>query len=166
MRNNAARWIGALLGGGTLLAAIGGFAADWPQWRGPNRDNKVMGFNAPASWPKELARQWKTTVGVGDASPALVGNRLYVFTRQADDEMILCLDATTGKILWGPETKYPSVSVGGGARDHPGPRGTPAVAEGTICTFGVAGVITCLDAATGAKAWKKETKGRWPHPGR
>src|SRR5437899_12614404 len=135
-------------------------AADWPQWRGPNRDNKVSDFVVPQTWPKTLTEKWKTKVGLGDASPVLVGDKLYVFTRQADDEMILCLDATTGKILWGPETKYPSVSVGGGAKNHPGPRGTPAVAEGKICTFGVNGVITCLDAATGAKAWQEKTKGR------
>ena len=44
-------------------------ASDWPQWRGPNRDNKVAGFTAPASWPKELTQKWKVTVGLGEAAP-------------------------------------------------------------------------------------------------
>src|SRR5262245_60507516 len=77
---------------------------DWPQWRGPNRDNRVSGFTAPATWPKELTLKWKTSVGLGDASPALVGDKLYVFTRQGGDEVTTCLDAATGKVLW--QDKY------------------------------------------------------------
>ena len=66
-----------------LLGASCIHADDWPQWRGPNRDNKVTGFNAPAVWPKELTRKWKVDVGLGDASPVLVGDKIYVFTRKA-----------------------------------------------------------------------------------
>ena len=51
---------------------------DWPQWRGPNRDGKATGFKAPATWPKELKQEWKIPVGNGVATPALVGDRLYV----------------------------------------------------------------------------------------
>src|SRR5947208_2682190 len=54
-----------------------------------------------------------------------------------------------------------SVLVGGAARAHPGPRSTPAVAEGKICTLGVGGVLSCLDATTGKVVWRKETKS-WP----
>src|SRR5439155_26143467 len=85
---------------GVLLAGAGGVSAqDWPQWRGPNRDNKVSGFTAPTSWPKQLTQQWKSTVGLGDASPALVGDKIYVFTRQGDEEVISCLDAGSGKLV-------------------------------------------------------------------
>ncbi|NQT03524.1 MAG: hypothetical protein HQ580_15965, partial [Planctomycetes bacterium] len=76
-----------------LMCASCLFAQDWPQWRGPNRDGKVRGFKAPRQWPNELTQKWKTTVGSGDATPALVGNKLYVFTRQGDEEVTLCLDA-------------------------------------------------------------------------
>src|SRR5678815_5328567 len=68
-------------------------AADWPQWRGPNRDNKVAGFTAPATWPKELTQSWKVAVGLGDACPVLVGDRIYVFTRVLDNEVTTCLEA-------------------------------------------------------------------------
>ncbi len=47
-------------------------AGDWPQWRGANRDGKATGFNAPKTWPKELAKKWKATVGQADTTPALV----------------------------------------------------------------------------------------------
>ena len=76
-----------------LFAASGVCADDWPQWRGPNRDNKVTGFTEPSTWPKELTQKWKVTVGLGDASPVLVGDKIYVFTRQGGDEVTLCLDA-------------------------------------------------------------------------
>jgi outer membrane protein assembly factor BamB len=159
MRNAPSRWIGAIAGGVALLGASSVFAADWPQWRGPNRDNKVAGFTAPTTWPKELTQAWKTPVGLGDASPALVGDRLYVFTRQAGDEVTSCLEAATGKVVW--QDKYAAQEVTGPAASHSGPRSSPAVAEGKVCTLGVGGVLSCLDAATGKVVWRKDSKA-WP----
>src|SRR5689334_11035819 len=72
-------------------------AQDWPQWRGPNRDGKVTGFNAPATWLKTLTEKWKVTVGLGDSTPALVGDKLYVFAVQDNQETTLCLQAADGK---------------------------------------------------------------------
>jgi outer membrane protein assembly factor BamB len=138
------------------LVATPASADDWPQWRGPNRDNKVEGFKTPASWPKELSKKWKVTVGLGDASPVLVGDKIYTFTRVGNDEIITCLDAASGAKVW--EEKYGAVQVGGAARQHPGPRSTPVVAEGKVCTFGVGGVLSCLDAGTGKVAWRTDTK--------
>ena len=131
------------------------FSQDWPQWRGINRDAKVIGFKAPASWPAELKQEWKVTVGFGDAATLIVGNKLYLNTRQADQEVVLCLDAATGKELW--KTPYPAIAVTGpSASQHPGPRGTPAVANGKIVTFGASGILSCLDAATGKLLWRKD----------
>src|SRR5438477_9301398 len=83
-----------------LLGADRVWAQDWPQWRGPNRDAKVTGFLVPKTWPKELTQKWKVPVGDGVATPALVGDKLYVFARQDGNEIIRCLDAATGKELW------------------------------------------------------------------
>ena len=87
-----------------LIGAGWVFAQDWPQWRGPNRDGKVTGFTAPGKWPAALAQKWKATVGSGDATPALVGDKLYVFARQGGDEVTLCLNAADGKQIW--QDKY------------------------------------------------------------
>jgi outer membrane protein assembly factor BamB len=59
------------------------------------------------------------------------------------------------------QDKYAAVAVGGPGRGHPGPRATPAVADGKVCTLGVGGVLSCLDAATGKVVWRKDTKA-WP----
>lgn len=137
-----------------LVGASCVFAQDWPQWRGPNRDGKVTGFKAPEEWPKELKLRWKTTVGTGDATPALVGDKLYVFTRQGDDEVTTCLEVTSGEELW--MDKYAAQAVTGAAARHPGPRSSPAVANGKVVTLGVGGVLSCLDAANGKVVWRKD----------
>src|SRR5438046_10307328 len=76
-------------------------AQDWPQWRGPNRDAQAAGFAAPKTWPKELTQKWKVAVGEGVSTPCLVGDKLYVFARQAGAEVTRCLEAATGKELAG-----------------------------------------------------------------
>jgi len=135
-------------------------AQDWPQWRGVNRDAKVTGFTAPKKWPDHLNQKWKIDVGQADATPALVGDKLYVFSRQETDEVTECLDAATGKQLW--IDKYTAKAATGPAGGHPGPRSSPAVGEGKVVTLGVRGTLSCLDAATGKVLWRKDEFPGWP----
>ena len=137
-----------------VLCASCVLAADWPQWRGPNRDGKVSDFTSPAKWPSQLTEKWRTTVGTGDATPALVGDKLYVFTRQGAEEVTLCLNAGDGKQGW--TDKYEAQAVAGAAARHPGPRSSPAVADGKVVTLGVGGVLSCLNAADGKVVWRKD----------
>ena len=145
----------ALAGILVLVMTSSAFAQDWPQWRGANRDGKVSGFKAPKSWPAELDVKWKVAIGLGDASPVMAGGKVYSFTRQEGDEVVHCLDASNGKEIW--QSKYPALAITGPSSSvHPGPRSTPAVADGKIVTLGIGGVISCLDASNGKLVWRNE----------
>ncbi len=145
------------------LGVIGASAQDWPQWRGPNRDAGAVGFKAPKAWPKELTQKWKVTVGEGVATPALVGDRLYVFSREEGNEVLRALNAADGKELW--HEKYESLGASGPASGFSGPRSSPAVAGGKIVTVGVRGMVSAVDAS-GKKLWRKDDFNSYPqfHP--
>jgi outer membrane protein assembly factor BamB len=131
------------------------YSQDWPQWRGINRDGKVTGFKAPKTWPKELAQEWKINIGFGDATPALVNGKIYLSTRQGTEEVVLCLDAATGKEIW--KNTYIAIPVtGASASLHPGPRSSPAVANGKVVTLGASAILSCLNASDGKLLWRKE----------
>jgi outer membrane protein assembly factor BamB len=136
------------------LSAV--FAQDWPQWRGANRDAKAT-FTPPPTWPKALTKKWQVTVGNGVATPSLVGDRLYVFTRRDANEVISCLNAETGKELW--TDKYAAKEPSGPAGQFPGPRSSPTVADGKVVTLGARGTLSCLDAASGKRLWRKAETG-------
>jgi outer membrane protein assembly factor BamB len=137
-----------------LLGASGAGAQDWPQWRGTNRDGKVTGFTAPKAWPKELTKKWSVTVGDGVATPSLVGDKLYVFTRQGGDEVVRCVNVADGKDVW--SEKYASPTFSGPDGGFVGPRSSPTVADGKVVTLGAMGILTCFDAASGKKLWQKD----------
>jgi outer membrane protein assembly factor BamB len=149
--------IGILLlsaGLGGVLAAQGR-APDWTQWRGPARDGAVASFSAPSSWPEQLTQKWKVPVGTGYATPLLVGNRLYVFSRQDENEVMAALDSDTGKSIW--QTRYPaSFTMHSAAVRHAaGPKSTPVFANGKVFSIGMTGIVTAFDAATGRQLWQK-----------
>ena len=129
-------------------------AQDWPQWRGPHGDAQASGFTPPKEWPGELAQAWKVTVGDGVATPSLVGDRLYVFSREGANEVVRCLEAASGKEVWKDE--YPTEAVSGPARGFPGPRSSPAVSDGKVVTLGAQGMLSCYDAKTGKLIWRHD----------
>jgi outer membrane protein assembly factor BamB len=141
-------------------------AADWPQWRGPNRDGIVRGVRAPQKWPKALKEEWKVPVGESYSSPVVVGDKVFVFIRQKDDEAVLCLELATGKEVWKSEPYQAPYRFWPGEGDlSKGPRSTPTVSDGRIYTAGVSGVISCLDTKTGKLIWRKESKNAPPYGG-
>ena len=137
----------------TLVAQ--GQGPDWIQWRGPNRDGAVASFAEPKPWPEQLTRKWKVEVGPGYATPLVVGNRVYMFARQGENEVMSALDAETGKVLW--QTSYPAsfTMQKAAARHGPGPKSTPVIASGKLYAIGMTGVVTAFDAATGKQLWQK-----------
>ena len=144
----------------SVLAAVpAGMAAqgtaDWPQFRGPNRDGSVPSFTEPKAWPERLTQKWRVEVGDGYATPILVGDRVYAFARQGTNEVMHALDAASGKPIWQQRYAAP-VTINPAAKAHgPGPKATPTFAGGRLYTLGMGGIVTAFDAASGKIVWQK-----------
>ena len=142
-------------------------AADWPQWRGPNRDGVSSeadwSIHWPATGPKRL---WTTPIGEGTSAVAVVGNRIYTQGRvlgvgirtgaEASSEAAICLDADTGKILW----SYAIRPVIGAYSPH----STPTVDSGKVYLYATGGELLCLDRETGHVIWENRLSGATPEP--
>src|SRR5262245_16589096 len=132
----------------TLCAVGTALADDWPQWHGPNRDGVWKETGILESFPPDgLAYRWRARIGPGYSAPVVAAGRVYVTDRQRrpDVERVLCLDETTGKLLWAhsypcdyEELQYDS-----------GPRASPTVHQGKVYSLGARGHLFCLDAAKG-----------------
>ena len=130
-------------------------AQDWPQWRGPNRDGSVTSFREPSPWPERLAQQWRVAIGEGYATPLVVAARLYLFTRQGDEEVMTALDAASGKVVWRTGYAVPFRPMPAAARHGAGPKSTPTYANGRLFSLGMTNIVTAFDAATGKQLWQK-----------
>ena len=138
-----------LLLGASATAATQSGPLDYPQWRGRHRDGGASGFVEPPAWPAALTRQWTVQVGQGYATPLIVGERVFVFTRRNDDEVMTSLHAATGAVLWettyaAPYDMFAATTVHG-----PGPKATPLFVDGKLITLGISGIVSALDAANG-----------------
>ena len=136
-----------------LVLATPLFAADWPQFHGPGRDNQSTETGLNWDWPKDGPPiAWKIEVGQGWAGPVVAGGRVILFHRVENDEVIACLDPVTGKEKWkfAYRTRY---------RDDfgfdEGPRSTPAIAGDKLFTLGANGDLHGLELATGKKLWSR-----------
>ena len=129
-------------------------AQDWPQWRGPNRDGTVQSFALPSTWPDGLTEQWTVDVGLGYATPVIVGDRIYMYTRQDGDEVMLAMDVDTGDVVWRSGYPAPFEMMPAAARHGPGPKSTPTFADGRLFTLGMSGIVTAWDADTGRQLWQ------------
>ena len=134
--------------------AAGAAAQDWPQWRGPARDGVVGAFDVPSSWPEALQRRWSIEVGLGYAGPVLVGERIYLFTRQDGDEVMTALEAATGETIWRTAYPAPFTMNPATAPHREGPKSTPAYAGGRLFAHGMTGAVTAFDAASGELLWQ------------
>ena len=127
---------------------------DYPQWRGQERDGAASGFVEPRSWPQALTRRWKVDVGEGYATPLVIGDTVYVFTRQAGNEMMMALNARTGAEQWRSSYPAPYSPSQPAAVHGAGPKATPLCHEGKLFTLGISGIVSAFDAATGKLLWQ------------
>jgi outer membrane protein assembly factor BamB len=149
-----------------LILAFSAMAADWPQWRGPNRDGISSETGLLSSWPSGGPKiVWKTSgLGVGYSSFSIVGGRMYTQGQRGKQEFVLALDVKTGNKLWETVTSRDFENDRGS-----GPRGTPTFDNGKLYAMTGEGTVVCLDAATGKIVWQidsvKKFGGSIPHWG-
>ncbi len=127
---------------------------DWPAFRGPNRDDVVIGEPLRTDWdanpPKQL---WKHPIGSGWGTFAVIGRRAWTLEQRGENEMCVCYDVETGRELWSHADAVRFSSPQGGV----GPCSTPTVHDGKVFAQGATGVLNCLDAATGKCVWTHNT---------
>jgi len=129
---------------GAVACAIAGSTAvtvaqlgprDYPQWRGRSGDGAASAFETPASWPDTLTRRWRVEVGDGYATPLVIGETVYTFTRRGGDEVVAALDASTGKERWHSNYLAPYTPSQAAARHGSGAKATPLFHEGKLFTL-------------------------------
>jgi len=134
-------------------------AADWPQWRGPDRNgvSKESGLlkQWPAGGPKLL---WQVNdLGDGYSTPVVVGNRIYMMSnRGLENEFVQAISADDGKVIW--TTRVGNVGNPNQNPSYPKARSTPTIDGAFMYVLGSDGDLACLDAKTGKVRWSKNLR--------
>jgi len=153
---------------GSLLSVS---AADWPQWRGPQRDGHVAGISWPAKLDTNHLRQaWRVELPPSYSGPIISGTR--VFTTETQDkktEAVTAFDRQSGRQLW--RVEWPgALSVPFFAKSNGDwIRATPACDGESLYVAGIRDVLVCLDVQDGKERWRfdfvKELKAPLPEFG-
>src|ERR1017187_5124945 len=140
-------------------------AADWPQWRGPDR-NGVVAESPPLAdaWPSGGPRLlWRTESlmnggkATGHSSPAVAGGRVYLHGNWSGAasaggafDAVACVNAVSGQLVW--SAKFPAE----GEDDPPGRAhsSTPCVINGRLY-LACRNQVYCLDTRDGQPIWQQ-----------
>jgi outer membrane protein assembly factor BamB len=154
----------ALLAVTACLLTLSARADDWPQFRGPDRDNVSKEKGLLKAWPEKGPKLAWTydNAGSGYSGPAIVGDTLYTMGARGDDEYVFALDLTKS-----PPTEKWAQKIGPtfnwkGNTFNKGPSCTPTVAGDLVIALGAQGELVCVTTA-GKEVWRtnlpKDLKG-------
>lgn len=133
--------------------------ADWTNWRGPNFEGKSATKGIQTDWSKGLQKLWHVNYLCQDngtaswAAAVVQGNRLIIPGRDEKNDLVFCINADTGELIW--KGSYKAVT---GYSHGPGSRATPFINENRVYTFGRSGDLVCWQLEDGKLLWRKNVK--------
>ena len=134
-------------------------AAEWPQWRGPNRDGISKEKGLLQEWPvdgPQLVWQ-KDNLGDGYSTPSIADGRIFLINNQGlEDEYVQALNIKNGEQIW--QLHLGIVGNPKQSPNYPGARSTPTVDGSMVYALGSDGDLVCVDAAKGQERWRKNLR--------
>lgn len=130
------------------------YTEDWPRFLGPDTTGVSRELNLQLDWPDSgPVELWRLPLGAAYSAPVALGERLVVFHRLADEEVLDCLNTESGELLW--RFAYPTDYVDQ-LGFNGGPRSSPAIDGDRVYSFGAEGVLSCVDLASGSLFWQRD----------
>jgi outer membrane protein assembly factor BamB len=145
-----------------LLAITQACSADWPNFRGANHDGISHETGLKTQWNTSLRPIWEREVGAAFSSFSVVGDRLYTCGLKDGKQVLYCLDANKGTVVWENAFEKEFRNEFGD-----GTRATPTVNDGRVYVLGANGRLLCADAKTGRSLWTAQfnAKPMWAYSG-